>query len=176
MTDKNNRSVLSNENRTTKNQNHKSINFSANKKSNILHSNNLKVNKSVDKGNNDRIPGKSSNKIFSKTKKSNNNNSTNFNSREDKNYVRRIFNNLNQNTDYDEKISFINNFATVKVSTTCVSTKNASNKEKDKDSKNGFAAESSGANNDFNLSNYDYLNANNTKNALTNYSYFNNKK
>jgi hypothetical protein len=112
-----------------------------------------------------------SNKSFSKTKNLNSN-STNFNSREDKNYVRKIFNNLNQKTNYDEKISFNNNYATVKVSATCVSTKNNNNKNTDK---TPDLAGRGREDYDFDYCDYGNLKANNTQNALTNYSYMNGK-
>lgn len=128
-----------------------------------------KNNKSVDKAN--KVTS-SNNKSFSKTKNLNNN-SANFNSREDKNYVRKIFNNLNQNKDYDEKISFTNNYATVKVSATCVSTKN--NNTNNKGKKELLAGKSNDAYDDFLYDNYSNLKANNTQNALTNYSYLNYK-
>lgn len=144
------------------NKNNKSINFSSNKKIQNLNSNN-NVNNSLDKSKKRPIENKS----LSKSKNLNIN-SNNYNSREDKNYVRKIFNNLNNNKDYDEKINFNNNYATVKVSATCVTTKN--NKEKKNDSAINVNNTS-----DLYYDFYDNLIVNNTQNALTNYSYLNNK-
>ena len=111
-------------------------------------------------------------KTFSKTKNLNNN-STNFNSREDKNYVRNIFNNLNHKKEFDEKISFNNNndnhnYTNVKVTATCVSTKNLN--KKNKENSNNLDTKS-----DYNNGFDDYL-TNNTKNALTKFSNLKNNK
>jgi hypothetical protein len=148
------------ENKSTINQINKTVNFSKNQKNDILKENNR--NTSINKKNKSPINKKNN---VSKIKKINN--SIYLNSREDKNFVRNIFNNVNHNKDFEENIIFSNNYSTVKISATCVSTK-----DNRKDDTNSFQInEINHSKNNF----LDYYNINNTKNALINYTKFNKK-
>lgn len=134
--DSSNISCISNDVNSNKHINNKSINFSNHKKSNLndLKKNNF-INKSVEKP---KVPTNRRD-LYSTSKKgvNNTNNTTgkNLNSREDKFYVRNIFNNLKfNNKEYDKGLVLNNTITKVKVTSTCIATKTTKNKSEKKES------------------------------------------
>lgn len=162
INDFNNTSLLSNENKTVKNKYNKSINFSSNQKTNFLKTDNKSINRSIEKNKEQK-----DRKSASKNKNLNKNTSINSRTKEDKNYVRNIFNNLNHNKEFgEEKITFNNNFGTVKVSATCVSTKDKMIKQFKNINETNYS----------NIETFNEYSVNNTKNALIKNSNKNNNK